>query len=203
MSLDKIPINAFDLLLVIVFATGIARGRKVGMSGELLSLLTWLTILFGCAFAYEPVAQIFSQSTGMFSMLACYLMAYVGAAVLVWLIFLLVKRSLDGKLLGSDAFGSAEYYLGMGSCVIKCLCILLAGLALLNARYYSPAEVKAELKFQNEVYGSDFFPTLHSVQSAVFEKSLTGPLIKDYLGFLLIKPTQPEDRTYHQREVKL
>jgi len=32
------------------------------------------------------------------------------------------------------------------------------------------------------------------VQASVFEKSLIGPPIKRYLGFLLIEPTQAEDK---------
>jgi len=201
MSFDKMPINAFDLVLLIVVLTGVARGRKVGMSGELVSLLMWVGILFGCAFAYEPAGQMVSSSTSMFSTLACYIIGYIGVAIIISFLFLLVKRWMATRLVGSDVFGGAEYYLGMGSGVLKFLCILLTVLALLNARSYTQAEVRAELKFQNEVYGSNFFPTFHSVQSSVFEKSLTGPLIKEYLGFLLIKPTVPEDRPLrHQQE---
>ena len=49
MSLDQLPINLFDLVVIAVLAVGIFRGRKHGMSEELLSLLKWLAILFGCA----------------------------------------------------------------------------------------------------------------------------------------------------------
>jgi hypothetical protein len=61
----------------------------------------------------------------------------------------------------------------------------------LNARYYSAAEVKAMTKFQNENYGSNFFPTLSSVQEDVFTKSFVGTQVKEHLSFLLIKPTAP------------
>ena len=43
-------------------------------------------------------------------------------------------------------------------------------------------------------------PVDESVQVTVFDKSLTGPWIKENLGFLLIEPTEPEDKTFHQRE---
>jgi len=138
----------------------------------------------------------------MFGTLACYLMAYSGAALLIVLVFAGLKHSLGGKLVGSDIFGSAEYYLGMGSGLIRFACALLVGLALLNARYYSPEQVKAEEKFQNEVYGSTFFPTLSSVQATVFERSLTGPWIKENLSFLLIKPTQPEAAPLRQQDAR-
>jgi len=197
--MEKLPFNVFDFVLVAVLVAGVLRGRKHGMSEELLGLLTWLTILLLCAFTYEPVGRWFAQ-TSPFSLLSSYLMAYISGALLVLILFASVKRLLGGKLLGSDIFGKAEYYLGMGSGLIRFTCALFAGLALLNARYFSPAEVKAMENFQNEVYGSNFFPSLHTVQSTVFEHSLLGPWIKENLDFLLIKPTAPEAKKFKQKE---
>ena len=203
MSLDKLPINLFDFLLLGFLILGVVRGRKVGMSGELFSLITWLAILAGCAVAYEPMGQMFAQTTGMFSMLASYITAYIVAALVIFGMFAFLNRGMGGKLIGSDIFGSSEYYLGMVSGLVRFGCIALALLALLNARYYNAAEVRAELKFQNDVYGSNFFPTLHDVQATVFEKSLAGHWIADNLSFLLIKPTAPEKKELKRREVTL
>ena len=200
MSFSQLPVNLFDLVVIVVLAGGIFRGRKHGMSEELPNLLKWLAILFGCAVAYEPGAELIRQFTNMFSRLTCYLLAYVGGALLIFLLFVGIKRAFSGKLVGSDIFGRAEYYLGMGSGLVRSSCILLVALALLNARYFSPNEVTALDKSTNEVYGSNFFPTLHGIQSAVFDLSFTGPRIKEYLGFLLIKPTEPAQKEYHQKE---
>jgi uncharacterized membrane protein required for colicin V production len=203
MSLDQLPINLFDLVLLVVLAAGIYQGRKHGMSEELLGLVTWLGILFGCALLYQPGADLIRQFTNMFSRLTCYLIAYVGGAALIFLLFLGLKRALGGKLLGSDIFGRLEYYLGMGSGLVRFSCILLAALALLNARYFSPKEVRAMEARDIDLYGSTFFPGLHSLQATVFDKSLTGPWIKDNLGFLLIKPTEPENKQLHQKDYVL
>jgi len=202
MSLDNLPINAFDFVLVLALIAGVFRGRKHGMSEELLLLVKWLLILFGCAMIYEPAGKIVAQ-TGFFGLLGAYLLVYVAAGLLVLGMFALVKHSLGGKLLGSDVFGRAEYYLGMGSGLVRYTCMVLALLALLNARHYTVTEVKAMEKFQDDVYGSNYFPTLHSLQAAVFEKSLTGPWIKKNLDFLLIKPTDPEHREFKQREYSM
>jgi uncharacterized membrane protein required for colicin V production len=202
MSMDGLPFNAFDVFLVAVLIAGIYQGRKRGMSQELLNVIKWLAILLVCAIAYEPIGSLFGQNVSLFSKLSCYLIAYVGAALVIMLLFVAVKRGLGGKLTGSDLFGGAEYYLGMGSGLIRFACVLLVGLALLNARHYTEQEVKAEEAFQNDVYGSHYFPTLHSVQSVVFEKSASGPWIRDYLSFLLIKPTDPENKDLHQKEAK-
>ena len=200
MSLDELPINLFDLLIIAVVTAGIVRGRKHGMSEELMSLLTWLAILFVFAVVYEPGGELLRQFTTVFGRLSCYLAAYVGGALLLLLLFAWVKRALGGKLLGSNIFGQSEYYLGMASGVVRFSCMLLAALALLNARYFSPLEVRAMEKFQDDVYGSNFFPTLQSLQATVFDKSLTGPWIKENLGFLLIKPTEPEKTELHQKD---
>jgi uncharacterized membrane protein required for colicin V production len=203
MNLDNLPFNLFDLVLVAALVVGIFQGRKHGMSQELMLLLKWLVIVFGCAMIYEPLGQMFSQSTGLFGLLASYLMVYVLAALLVIGLFALVKNSVGGKLLGSDIFGRSEYYLGMVSGLVRFTCIMLAALALLNARYYNPVEVRAMEKFQDDVYGSNYFPTLHSIQAAVFEKSLIGPWIKKNLDFLLIKPTEPDTTQFKQRQVNI
>ncbi len=200
MSFDKLPVNLFDLVLVAVLVLGVFRGRKHGMSEELLNVLKWFALLFACAFAYEPLGGLFAQSSRVLSMLTCYIMAYIAVALVVLISFALVKRGLGGKLIGSDIFGKAEYPLGMASGLIRAACMLLTALALLNARFFSPTEVKAMERFQNDVYGSNFFPGLHSLQSTVFEESLTGPWIKEYLSFLLIKPTAPEDKQIKQKE---
>src|SRR5436190_5131720 len=203
MSLDQLPVNVFDLSLVAILAMGVVRGRKHGMSQELMLLLKWLLIVFCCAAIYEPVGSLFSQSTGLFGLLASYLMVYILAALLIAGLFSLIKHSVGGKLLGSDVFGRSEYYLGLVSGLVRFSCILLTAMALLNARYYSPGEVHAMEKFQDDVYGSNYFPTLHSMQAVVFERSLTGSWIRNNLDFLLIKPTEPDRTQFKQKEVKL
>jgi uncharacterized membrane protein required for colicin V production len=202
MNLSQLPFNGFDVALVAILGLGVYYGRRKGMSGELLSLAKWLAIVFGCAAAYGPIGLFFSTNSNFFSTLSCYLMAYVGAALIIVLIFIGISRSLGGKLVGSDAFGGAEYYLGMGSGLVRCACMLLCGLALLNARAFTATEVKANQKYQDDMYGSNFFPTLHTFQSYVFEKSLVGPWIKENLNFVLIKPTAPEAKEFHQKEAR-
>ena len=197
------PINLFDLALVGLLVAGIYRGRKHGMSEELMLLLKWLVIVFGCAAIYEPLGQMFSQTTGLFGLLGSYLAVYIVVALLVFGLFALLKHSLGGKLVGSDIFGRSEYYLGMVSGFVRFGCILLTALALLNARFYTPMEVRAMEKFQDDVYGSNYFPTLHSFQAEVFERSIAGAWIKKNLDFLLIKPTEPDRTQFKQKELKL
>lgn len=202
MDLDKLPINIFDCVVLATILIGLFHGRKHGMSEELLDLFKWLAVVAGCAFVYQPAGQWFAQ-TSPFSLLASFLIVYIIVALVIMGVFAFCRHRLGGKLIGSDIFGRAEYYLGMGSGIVRLSCMLLAFLALLNARYFSPMEVRAMEAFQNDVYGSNYFPTWHSAQATVFEHSLTGPWIRDHLGFLLIKPTQPEDKQFHQKEASL
>jgi uncharacterized membrane protein required for colicin V production len=198
----KLPFNMFDFILLAVLTVGVLRGRKHGMSEELMLLLKWLLIVLVCAFTYEPIGSWLAGSSPI-STLSCYLMAYITMALIIIGIFALIKHSVGGKLIGSDIFGRAEYYLGMGSGLVRFACIMVAALAVLNARYFSPTEVRARAAYQNDVYGSTYFPGLDTAQITVFETSLTGPWIKDNLAFLLIKPTKPENKALRQREYML
>lgn len=188
MSLDNLPFNWFDIVLTMVLVMGVFRGRKRGMSEELMTVLLWLAIVVTSSVAYEPIGD-WLASVSLFSRLMCYVTAYLVTAACVSLAFLLFKRAFRGKLVGSDAFGKAEYYLGMPAGMVRFGCVLLAGLALLNAPFYTRAEIQAYKDYQMKNFDNEFFPGLQTLQANVFEKSLTGPPIKKYLGFLLIKPT--------------
>jgi len=199
MSLDKLPFNWFDLALVAILIAGIMRGRKRGMSQELLTVLQWVAIVIACGIAYQPIGD-WLESVSLLSQLTSYLVAYLVTAAVVSIAFVLFKRTFHGKLIGSDAFGGAEYYLGMPAGMLRFGCVLLAGLALVNARFYTKEEVLARQAYQNDVYGKEYFPGLQVLQANVFEESLTGPAIKKHLAFLLIKPTAPERKMIKQKE---
>ena len=191
MTLDnKFPLNWFDALLLIILIVGVLRGRKRGMSQELVDLFQWIGIICGGAFFYKPLGDTFALSTSS-GRLFSYIFVYILIAVSIKLFFLLIKRSAGGKLVGSDVFGGAEYYLGMIAGLVRFACVLLMVLALLNARYFSSEEIAEDARFQNDVYGSKLFPGLHTVQQQVFENSLSGSFIKKQLEFLLITPTSP------------
>ncbi len=188
MSLDRLPFNWFDLVLVAVLIMGIFRGRKRGMSEELMPVLQWVGIVIACSIAYQPLG-VWLADVSLMSQLMGYLVAYLVTAAGVALAFVFFKRALHGKLIGSDAFGKAEYYLGMPAGMLRFGCVLFAGLALLNAPLYTQQEIQNYKEYQMKNFDSEFFPGLQSLQAYVFEKSLTGPLIKKHLDFLLIKPT--------------
>jgi len=203
MNLNSLPFNWFDLLVVITLCVGILRGRKRGMSEELMPLLKWLLVILGAAFVYQPIGQMIFNNSSVFTLLSCYLIAYVGSVMVIAGLFALTTKLMGGKLVGSDVFGTNEYYLGMVAGMLRFTCILIGFLALLNARLYQTHEIRAAEKFQKDVYGSNFFPTLQSIQAQVFQKSFFGPLIKDNLAFVLIKPTEPEKKEMKKKQFEL
>ena len=195
----NLPFNWFDILVVVVLYFGLSRGRKHGMSEELVSLLKWMAILFGCAALYQPIGNAIATSS-VFNQLSGYLIAYLGVALIIAALFAVFKTAIGGKLVGSDTFGRSEFYLGMIAGMVRFCCLLIVGLALLNARAYTTAEIHADVKYQNDVYGSTFFPKLYTVQAQVFDNSLTGPWIKTNLSFFLIKPTEPEKKEIRKQK---
>jgi hypothetical protein len=83
---------------------------------------------------------------------------------------------------------------------VRFLCILLAGLALLNAPFYSTAELAKSKAFQVEVYGSNFFPGLGAAQVQIFKESFLGSLLKNNAEFLLIASTKPESKEIKKKK---
>jgi uncharacterized membrane protein required for colicin V production len=186
-------VSLFDLVVVGMLIAGLFVGRRRGMSQELIDLIKWLTIVFVAAFLYKPLGAGFGRSTTALGPLSSYLIAYLTVVLGITIIFGFIKREMGGKLLGSDVFGQAEYYLGMGSGIIRFACMLVAALALLNARQFSQTEIRARDKYVKDVYGGEITPTLQSVQNQVFEKSFAGSWVTQNLDFLLISrtPAQP------------
>ena len=196
MKLDQLPINWFDLAVAGILIFGLTRGRKHGMSVEMMFMLQWLAMIFGAAYAWKPVGDFLASESPM-SHLTCYITAYVATAVGIKMFWSLIRRAVGGKLLGSNIFGAGEYYLGMVGGIVRFACVIIFFLSLLNARRVTTAEVTAHAAYNRKYYGGqmnngDFFPSIHDVQMSVFANSFTGRNVHDRLAFLFITPTELE-----------
>jgi uncharacterized membrane protein required for colicin V production len=199
LALDNLPVNWFDGVVVGMLIIGLFRGRKQGMSKEVLLLLKWVSLVVVCGLWYQTAAQLLVNmlgGTAALSRRASCIFGYLLLAFVIVLVFMALRRLLAYRLAGNNLFGSGEYYLGMLSGMIRFACMLLAVLALLNAPYYTAQDIKthdAYVKrwFGGGLYSGDYFPSLQTVQEQVFAQSFTGPYIKDYLGPLLIETGPP------------
>ena len=198
-SLDtnNLPVNWFDGAIIIVLAFGVFRGRKNGMSKEVIPLIQWIILIITAGLVYPLLAQFYNTTCGFTSKLWSAICAYLTIAIVILIIFSLIKKALQPRLTGSNAFGNAEYYLGIPSGIIRYSCIIIFVLALINAKFYTTAEIAATKAYNQKWYGGgiysgDYMPDLHNVQDEIFKKSFSGPYLKDYLGMLLIQ-TGPGD----------
>jgi hypothetical protein len=205
---DKPPINWFDVMLILIMAFGLWRGRKRGMSKEFVSVFEVLLMVIACGFGYEWVSPYLIQSGLIHSVFfsfdqrtAACVSSYVLIGVLVVFAFSFIKRYLKPKLEGSNAFGGSEYYLGMFCGMIRYGCAVVIVLALLNAPVYTESEIQAKKAYNNRWYGGgmkdfkgDFFPSLDEVQVSVFKESLCGPFMKKHLGIWFINPAAPQKK---------
>jgi uncharacterized membrane protein required for colicin V production len=182
-----------DFAILLVVIAGIYRGRKRGMSEELLDVIKWVSILVAAAFFTRPGGEMLAQSS-VFSLLSCYIFIYTMIIVGLKVFFGLIRKRIGDKLVSSDFFGSAEYYLGMAAGAFRYLCVIVVALAFINARYYSPEELAANTQFQQNNFGDISFPTWASFQDQVFNRSLAGAMARDFVPFCLIPPTAPEDK---------
>jgi uncharacterized membrane protein required for colicin V production len=198
-----------DLLVVALLVVGVFRGRKRGMSEEMLDIIKWTLIVGFAGLLYEPGGRWLSQIS-VFSLLFSYVFTYALVVMLIYTTFIFIKSRVGDKLVGSDVFGRGEYYLGMAAGAYRYFCVFLVAIAFLNARHYTQADITEAQKRQDYNWGSQMFPTIPDLQQAVFDKSLTGRLAHDYLQVVLIKPTDKTEKNLNgegsvrqQREGKI
>ena len=189
-ALTSMGYSWFDVVVLLIVFLGMVRGRKRGLSQEVIDMFKWMLIVVVPAYVYEAWGTLLSEKT-VFSLLYSFVAVYLLTALLIKLVFGVIKRQMGEKLTSSDVFGRAEFYLGMCGGAVRYVCVLIVGLALLNAREYSQQEIASWNKLQQDNFGSISFPTISSLQQSVFHESFTGRLAKTYLGGFLIRPTPP------------
>jgi len=182
-----------DFLILIVVLVGMVRGRKHGISQELIEIIKWSVIVVVAAVVYEPLGLVLSQATALNPLLS-YVAVYSAVGFILFLIFAFIRRQIGDKLMNADKFGAGEYYLGMAAGAFRYTCIIIVAMSFIHARYYSPAELQAKAKAQLDVLGSDFFPSWGEFQNEVFKKSTAGRFTEENLPVLLIKSTPLESK---------
>jgi uncharacterized membrane protein required for colicin V production len=185
--LKALNLSYFDGFFIVFLIVGILRGRKRGLSEELLDMIQWIVIIIGAALAYPGIGGLLINFA-KFPPLLANVFAYIVAAATIVFLFKNLKRGLGEKLLQGDVFGRFEFYLGMVAGLVRFFCIALFGLAILHAKYSTPEERQRIAKLQRDNFGSISFPTLDEMQYSVFYQSASGNLIRTNLNPLLIKP---------------
>lgn len=183
-----------DFVTLLVICIGIVRGRKRGLSEELLDTVMWLLIIVAGAFLYRIMGNFLIQKP-IFSLLTYYIISYIAIALAVKITFVLIKKKFGQKMVESDMFGRMEFYGGMVAGSVRFLCMYLFALSLLHAPHYSEEYLANRAKEVDYNYGSDFFPHPCKIQASVFQNSFTGKNAQKYLSILLIEPTDGSARS--------
>lgn len=192
--LKELNLSVFDGFFIAFLVVGILRGRKRGISEELLDVIQWIVVVIGAAFAYPGIGSLLINYA-KFPPLLGNVMAYIIAASAIVFLFKNLKRGLGEKLMQGDAFGRFEFYLGMVAGMVRFFCIALFVLAILHAKYSTPQERQRIADLQKANFGSISFPTFDEMQYSVFYKSASGNLIRTNLSALLIQPVIPGQKT--------
>jgi uncharacterized membrane protein required for colicin V production len=186
----KLSFSWLDVVFAILLIVGVFRGRKRGMSMELLPVLQVLIIVAVGSQVYEWLGKkLFDAISGSVDLWLCYWIAYLAFALFVHMLFTWIKRAVGEKLVGSDIFGSMEYYFGMTAGMVRYACLIIMFMALMNARQVDLRQVEATRKMQQENFGNISFPTPSTVQMELFDVSQTGKFARKHFEYLLIKQT--------------
>jgi uncharacterized membrane protein required for colicin V production len=177
--------NYFDVIAVVWLCIGVLRGRKRGMSQELLPTLQWIAIVVVCGLFYWPLSQ-FIRPYAQFTVLWSNITAYFLIAVGIHVIYLWFKQMLGTKLVETDPFGRGEFYLGMTAGLVRFACMFLVAMALMNSRVATSAELAETKKFQQAWFSDISFPTYGEFQQDALIHSMTGSVVETYLKPILI-----------------
>ena len=61
---SRLSVNWFDLVFVAVLIFGLIRGRRNGLSRELLPMLQWIALVIVCGMGYPSIADILTTCMG-------------------------------------------------------------------------------------------------------------------------------------------
>jgi uncharacterized membrane protein required for colicin V production len=188
---SQLSLNYIDLILVLWLIYGLYRGRKRGMSQELLPMIQWLAIVVAAGLFYKPFSKVILQNAH-FELLWSNVLAYVLIGFGVHLVYLWIKYAIGDKLVGSDLFGRGEYYMGMMAGMVRFACMWVALCALLNSRVITKAEMAKTEKAQSEAFSDIRFPTYGSIQHAILFESVSGKFIETKLDSFMIASVAPK-----------
>jgi len=183
-------INWFDMLVVVLILLGVRQGRKVGMSGEVIGLMYWVSLALAAGLGHVWVG-VFIQSKAPLATGYCLVIGYLLIAMVLRLIFERIKTANAEKLAKEDMFGGMEYYFGMAAGALRVACMVVVFIALLHGRYISHADRVAAAKVQRDSFGAVLFPTFVLFHSAVFYESLVGRMLAAHAGWLLVPAMPP------------
>ena len=77
--MSSMPFNWFDIAIILLLGLGVQRGRKHGMSEEIILLSKWLAIVIVGGLFYAVIGDVISDNS-VFTHLSSYLMAYSAIA---------------------------------------------------------------------------------------------------------------------------
>ena len=178
-----------DGIVLIWLIVGLLRGRKRGMTQEILPCFKWLGIVLLGGYFNQPLAALIRQYAGAaYDMQWSCITAYVLIALGVSLLFALLKHLLGDKLTGSDLFGRCEYYLGILAGLIRYACMLLVLLAIMHSRIVTKAEPDA-IDAQMKKNLDDIHPPRYvygCFEQAIFFQSFSGSFVQENLSDLLL-----------------
>ena len=187
----------FDAMVLIWLVVGLLRGRKLGMTQELLPVSKWVAIVLLGGYFNQPLGAFIRQNTaGAFDAQWSAITAYALIALVLALFFSLLKHWLGDKLTGSDVFGRYEYYAGMLAGLVRFACMLLVLLALMHSRVVSRAELDA-INAQMKKNLEDIHPPIYMygcIEQAVFSQSVSGGFVQTKLSDLLLPTVAPPER---------
>jgi uncharacterized membrane protein required for colicin V production len=195
---QDLAFSYFDAIVLVWLLVGFLRGRRHGMTQEILPMLQWVGIVLLGGYFNQPVGAFLRQTfPGSFDVQWSCILGYGIIAFGTMLFVGLLKYWLADKLTGSDVFGRFEYYLGIIAGVARFGCMLLVLLAVMHSRIVTRSELDA-IDAQMKKNLDDIHPPRYDygcVEQAIFTQSFVGRTVQENLSDILIPTVAPPEST--------
>lgn len=191
-------LSGVDFAYLMVLVAGFIVGKKRGMSAELIDVFQWLVIITVAGMAHRSIANSIT-SLAQLSKVFANILAYGSLALGIKVFFIVIKDRMGEKLVGSDIFGSFEYYLGMAAGTLRFACMIVVFISILGARQYTDVEIQRSLAQQEKDLGTTFFPTFGGFQRQAIQRSIVGRFVTKYLADYIITPSLPGPGTLERK----
>lgn len=163
--------NWFDVLVAVALVYGAWSGTRTGLSGELLRALSLVLMVAVAVFFYEPVGRWLRRSFN-WPVEPGNLVAFVGLAVAVYAVMLIVRLALHQRLTRKPMAAAVENFGGAVAGLVRVtvlLAVLTVTLCLTRSEFWH------KQVGQNSQFGSrviHHLPAVEAVTKQHFEEKL-------------------------------
>lgn len=188
--LFSLPVNFFDIILIVSFIFYVYEEASVGILPALTNLISIIASFIGGLFLYHFLSSGFFTILGL-SKGICDATSFLVIAVLLFLI----STNLIAFLTRKHSLLFPNYYSKIGGAICGLISFFLISAFIVSLLLSLPVSLVIKSQIRNSLAGEFLFTKTQTIE--VFTREIFGGAMSDTLNFLTIKPDSDTTVTLH------